>query len=404
MSRCRICRGKLIKIIDFGKIALVGDFPKKKIKQKKYKISLNYCKICKHVQIAEILNPNLLFKEYFWETGISKSNIYLMERIIKKIKRFKINAKSKVLEIASNDGSFLELIKKKFKCFVLGIDPAKNLKKISDKKKVLSISDYFNSKLSRKLLSRFGYFDFIFARNVIAHVSNPNEIFNGVKNLLTDEGTFILEVPHLGNIFQFNQYDNIFHEHVGFHSLKSIIDLSQNNSLKIFDVEKIDSQGGSLRCYICKKSSKKAVSKKVFQIFDKEKKIGLFYPKELKKFKLKILSHINSMKNLIQSLKLKNKKISVYGASGKGQALLQFCNLRYNKIDCAYDKSKLKQGRYTPGTFIKIKKPSKLKRQNTDYLLILSWNIKDEIIKQEKKFKHKGGKFIVPFPSPRIIS
>ncbi len=404
MSRCRICRGKLIKIIDFGKIALVGDFPKKKIKQKKYKISLNYCKICKHVQIAEILNPNLLFKEYFWETGISKSNIYLMEGIIKKIKRFKINAKSKVLEIASNDGSFLELIKKKFKCFVLGIDPAKNLKKISDKKKVLSISDYFNSKLSRKLLSRFGYFDFIFARNVIAHVSNPNEIFNGVKNLLTDEGTFILEVPHLGNIFQFNQYDNIFHEHVGFHSLKSIIDLSQNNSLKIFDVEKIDSQGGSLRCYICKKSSKKTVSKKVFQIFDKEKKLGLFYPKELKKFKLKILSHINSMKNLIQSLKLKNKKISVYGASGKGQALLQFCNLRYNNIDCAYDKSKLKQGRYTPGTFIKIKKPSKLKRQNTDYLLILSWNIKNEIIKQEKKFKHKGGKFIVPFPSPRIIS
>ena len=377
---------------------------KKKIKQKKYKISLNYCKICKHVQIAEILNPNLLFKEYFWETGISKSNIYLMEGIIKKIKRFKINAKSKVLEIASNDGSFLELIKKKFKCFVLGIDPAKNLKKISDKKKVLSISDYFNSKLSRKLLSRFGYFDFIFARNVIAHVSNPNEIFNGVKNLLTDEGTFILEVPHLGNIFQFNQYDNIFHEHVGFHSLKSIIDLSQNNSLKIFDVEKIDSQGGSLRCYICKKSSKKTVSKKVFQIFDKEKKLGLFYPKELKKFKLKILSHINSMKNLIQSLKLKNKKISVYGASGKGQALLQFCNLRYNNIDCAYDKSKLKQGRYTPGTFIKIKKPSKLKRQNTDYLLILSWNIKNEIIKQEKKFKHKGGKFIVPFPSPRIIS
>ena len=111
MSRCRICRGKLIKIIDFGKIALVGDFPKKN-KTKKYKISLNYCKICKHVQIAEILNPNLLFKEYFWETGISKSNIYLMEGIIKKIKKFKINAKSKVLEIASNDGSFLELIKK----------------------------------------------------------------------------------------------------------------------------------------------------------------------------------------------------------------------------------------------------------------------------------------------------
>ncbi len=113
MSSCRVCRGKLIKIIDFGKIALVGDFPKKKVKQKKYKISLNYCKICKHVQIAEILNPNLLFKKYLWETGISKSNILLLKEIIKKIKKFKINYRSQVLEIASNDGSFLELIKKK---------------------------------------------------------------------------------------------------------------------------------------------------------------------------------------------------------------------------------------------------------------------------------------------------
>ncbi len=287
---------------------------------------------------------------------------------------------------------------------MLGVDPAKNLKKISDKKKVFNIAHYFNSKLSRKLFSKFGNFDFIFARNVIAHVPNPNEIFNGVNNLLTKEGIFILEVPHLSNIFQFNQYDNIFHEHVGFHSLKSIIDLSHNNSLKIFDVEKIDSQGGSLRCYICKKHSRKTTSKKVFQILNKEKKLGLFNSKELKKFKLKISKHINKMKDLINILKLKNKRISVYGASGKGQALLQFCNLNKNKIDCAYDKSKLKQERYTPGTFIKIKKPSELRRKNIDYLLILSWNIKNEIIKQEKKFKQEGGKFIIPFPYPRIIN
>ena len=404
MSSCRICRGKLTNIINLGKIALVGDFLLKHKKLRKYKITLNYCKICKHVQIAEILDPNLLFKKYLWETGVSKSNINLIKGITQKIKKFRINKNSKVLEIASNDGSFLELIKKKFGCFVLGIDPATNLKKVSKKKKILTISDYFNYKLSRKVNKKFKLFNFIFARNVIAHVPNPNEIFKGVNNLLDIEGTFILEVPHLGNIFQYNQYDNIFHEHIGFHSLKSIIDLCNRNSLKVFDVEKIDSQGGSLRCYMCKRENNKKISKNIFLMLNKERKLGLFETKKLQNFKHKINAHIQKMQNLIKNLKKKKKKISVYGASGKGQALLQFCSLNNEKIDYAFDKSKLKQGRYTPGTYIKIKKPSFLKKFNTDYLLILSWNIKDEIISQEKKFQQMGGKFIIPFPSPRIIN
>ncbi len=229
-------------------------FIEKKRVLKKYKISLNFCKICKHVQISEIINPDLLFKNYLWETGVSKTNINLIKTFIEKLKKFKIKKNSKILEIASNDGSLLDIVKKKFNCFVLGIDPAKNLIK-NKKKNFTTISDYFNYRSSVKIKKKFENFDLVIARNVVAHVKNPNEIFKGVENILKKTGQFVLEVPHFYNIFKLNQYDNVFHEHIGFHSLKSIIDLSQRSNLKVFNVEKIDSQGGSIRCYVCKKNS-----------------------------------------------------------------------------------------------------------------------------------------------------
>ncbi len=403
MANCRICKGKLIKIIDLGKISLVGNFLRRLKKQKKFKISLNFCIKCKHVQIAEILNQDLLFKKYLWETGISVSNIRIIKDIIKKLKKYGVSKKSKILEIASNDGSFLNLINKKFKCLTVGIDPANNLKRLS-KKKIFTITNYFNFEQSMKIKRRFDTFDYIFARNVLAHVPDPNKIFKGVKNLLNKNGKFILEVPHLDNIIRYNQYDNIFHEHIGFHSLKSIIDLSIKHNLKVFDVEKIDSQGGSIRCFLSNKNSSEKISRRVKLVIKAEQKLGLNSSTKLRKFKVKILLHIKKLKKLLQDLKKKQKRISIYGASGKGQALMQFCNINKKIIDYVFDKSSLKQGCYTPGTQIKIKNPSDIKKTNIHYLLLLSWNLKKEIIQQEKNFIKNGGKFIIPFPSPKILT
>ncbi len=403
MTNCRICKGKLIKIVDLGKISLVGNFTRKLEKQKKYKITLNFCVKCKHVQIAEILNPNLLFKKYFWETGVSKSNINIIKDIIKKIKKYGISKKTKILEIASNDGSFISLINKRYKCLAVGIDPATNFKKRLNKRKVFTITNYFDFDQSKKIKKRFKSFDYIFARNVLAHVPNPNKIFKGVKNLLNKNGKFILEVPHLDNIIRYNQYDNIFHEHIGFHSLKSIIYLCNKHNFKLFDVEKIDSQGGSIRCYLSNKYSSEKISNRVKQIIKVEEKLGLNSSVKLKNFKVKILLHIKKLKKLLQNLKKKQKRISIYGASGKGQALMQFCDINNKIVDHVFDKSNLKQGCFTPGTQIKIKDPSDIKKTNIQYLLLLSWNLKKEIIRQEKYFIKNGGKFIIPFPSPKII-
>ncbi len=403
MSNCRICDSKIKKIIGFGKIALVGNFLKKKGNQKKYKISLNYCVSCKHVQISEKLNPNLLFKNYFWETGISKSNIHILKRLLRKLKKLGINKKSKILEIASNDGSFIKILKEKFDCFVIGVDPAKNLAKKANKKSIFTINNFFNYKLSCSIKGKFKKFDYIFARNVIAHIKEPNNIFRGINNLLKDDGIFILEVPHLLNILNKNQYDNIFHEHIGFHSLKSIIHLSRRNNLKVFNVEFINSQGGTIRCYISKKDSKRSISKNISNILKKEIKFKLFDKKNLEKFGDKIKKHTYSMHKLIKNLKIRKKRISIYGASGKGQALMQYCKIDNKLIDYVFDKSKLKQRRFTPGTNIKILDPKFIVRKKVDFLIILSWNIKKEIIRQENLFSKKGGKFIVPFPNPRIL-
>ena len=256
-KNCIICKGKLITIINFKKVALSGKFLiKRQIKnEKKYPLSLAVCKKCKHIQIKNIINPKRLFDHYAWETGISMSNVNLIKNLIARLNnKIKIDQNSKVFEIASNDGTLLREIKDRYKSKILGIDPAKNLRRISFKKNVPTIVGYFSCSKAKNIKKKYGSFDFCIARNVIAHTKNPNDIFRGVRNILKDQGIFVLEVPHLYNIYKDNQYDNIFHEHIGFHSLKSIQDLCKKNLLKVIDVEIINSQGGSLRCFISKQN------------------------------------------------------------------------------------------------------------------------------------------------------
>ena len=406
-KNCRICKGKLITIINFKKVALSGNFLiKKQIKnEKKYPLSLAVCKKCKHIQIKNIINPKKLFDHYDWETGISTSNVNLIKNLIVKLnKKIKIDKNSKVFEIASNDGTLLKVIKNRYKSQTLGIDPAQNLRKISLKKNVPTIVDYFSYSKAKNIRKKYGSFDFCIARNVIAHTKNPNDIFRGARNILKDQGIFVLEVPHLYNIYKDNQYDNIFHEHIGFHSLKSIQDLCKKNLLKVIDIEIINSQGGSLRCFISKQNANIKPVNKVSNLLHMEIKKNLFKMNTWSNFAVKINNHRNELKNFLKKLKRRNCSISAYGASGKGQALLQFCNINKNYIDFVYDKSVFKQGKFTPGTHIKIIDPKFINLNKPSYLLLLSWNISKEIAQQEKHYLNENGKMIVPFPKPKILT
>ena len=405
VNLCRVCSGKLKLIYRFGKISLIGNFSKSKKKQKKYNISLNYCDDCFHIQIAEIIDPKEIFKNYLWETGISKTNLSLIDDLIKKLGKYKISKNSNVLEVASNDGTLVNRFFKKTKCKIVGIDPAKNLSKLNYIKSTIRLTNFFNFETALKMKRKYSYFDFIIARNVIAHIENPNEIFKGVETLLKEQGIFVLEVPHLYNIFKYNQYDNIFHEHIGFHSLKSILDLANLNNLKVINAETVDSQGGSIRCYISRLNSNHRINiSKIKKILKMEINQGLMNKKKIMNFKKRITNHKFQLLKLIKKLKEKKQKISAYGASGKGLALYQFSQLNNSKlIDFIFDKSYLKIGKYAPGSKIKVCNPKTIARDKIDYLLLLTWNLKKEILKQEKKFLKLGGKFILPFPLPKII-
>ena len=403
---CRICNKKLKKVINYKKVALAGNFLNKdQIKnEKKYQLTLMVCVNCKHLQVKEKIDPKILFpKNYVWQTGISITNVNLIKNLLSKLdSKFIINKKSKFLEIASNDGTLLKEVKKKFNSNVLGIDPAKNLKNILKKNKINTIVDFFSYSISKKIKKIYGKFDFCIARNVIAHTKNPNDIFKGVKNILNKDGIFVIEVPHLYNIFKDNQYDNVFHEHLGFHSLKSIDDLCKKNELQMFDVNIIDSQGGSIQCFISS-NNKKIVNPRVLKTLKKEKKLGLLKLSVWNNFTHRVYEHSNKLNHLLKKLKKNKKIIHIYGASGKGQSLMQFNKIDNKIIDYVYDKSKFKQNKYTPGTHIKIIDPKKINVIKPDYLLLLSWNLVKEIMKQEKKYLKNNGKIIIPFPNPRLV-
>lgn len=400
VKNCRICFNKnLLEIYDFGKVFLSGNIISKPKKEKKYKLNLLLCKSCKHIQIGHTISPDILFKNYLWETGVSKTNIILIKNLLHKLKKkYQLNSKKKLFEIATNDGTLLKITKTKYRSFVSGIDPAKNLAKKNKKFNV--ITNYFNSSATKEIKKKYGLFDFIIARNVLAHVPKPNEIFSNANALLNKKGIFVIEVPSLKTIFEENQYDNIFHEHIGFHSLNSINFLCNQNKMKIIDFEEIDSQGKSIRCYIAKKSNPIKIPKKMNFFLKKE-----YFLNKLntwKKFKKKINTHKIKLHKLILNIKKNDQNISAYGASGKGQSLIQISETgKY--LDYIYDKSKLKNNKFSPGYNIKILNPVKINKLKPDYLLLLAWNIKNEILRQENKFKKSGGKFIIPFPEPHVI-
>jgi SAM-dependent methyltransferase len=402
-NKCRICYSKDLKeIISFGKVPLNGNLlSTKKTRVDNYKLNLVVCESCYHVQIGYLVNPKKLFSKYFWETGISQSNINLIGKLYNKLKKeYNLQKKSKVFEIACNDASLLKYFFKKNGCFVSGIDPAKNLLNKNIKKKFRVINDFFNIENSSKFYKN-SKFDYIIARNVLAHVEDPNEIFGGAKNISKEGTFFVIEVPHLLTIYDENQYDNIFHEHVGYHSLHSLDMLASKYNFQLYDCEIIESQGKSIRCFYKYSVNKVTKTKMAIEIKKSEKK--LLTKQTWLRFAHKIKKHNTKMRKLFQSIKNKGKNISAYGASGKGQSLLQICKLNEKYIDYIYDKSELKINKFSPYGKIKIINPAKINFHKPDYLLLLTWNLEKEIINQENEFVSKGGKFIIPFPSPKII-
>jgi SAM-dependent methyltransferase len=319
------------------------------------------------------------------------------------IEKFKLSKNSFVIDIGSNDGTFLSNFVKT-PILALGIDPSKNMAKLAKAKGVKTVTEYFNSKLATKVAKEYGNADVILTTNTFNHIDNLYEFMKGVKILLKDSGAFVIEVPQALELVKNIEFDTVYHEHLNQFTVTSISKLFNTFGMEIFDIDILPIHGGSMRVYGRKKIKvNKKVEKIVSNFLKKEKQAKLFNKSTYNQFREQVYKNRDILMQMLEKFKSRGKKIVGYGAPAKGNTLLNFYGIGPNILDYLVDRNTLKQGYFSPGMHIKIFPAEKIIQEMPDYVLILAWNFAEEIINQQKAYLKQGGKFIIPIPKPVVI-
>ncbi len=395
-------KNKSMEFLDLGYQPLANSFIKKtnlKKKEKKYKLKICFDKTNYLVSIKNSFSSKTMFDHtYPYRSSMSKSVSKSFEDLSKKInKKFK---PKNILEIGSNDGTFLKFFEKNK---IVGIEPCKNVEKITKKKGFSTYPIYWNNKSSNFLKKKFGNFDLIFSANTLSHIKNLNNVFKNIHKILSSDGVLIVEDPSLLECLKTNTYDQFYNEHIYVFSTVALNEVLKKNKLQIFKIEKIKLHGGSIRYYIKKKSSNRKIQRSFYSQISTEIKFGLKKDKTYHKFAERVKSSKIKLKNIFLRLKKKNYKVIGYGATAKSTTILNYCKIDFNLIEYFLDTTPDKQNKYTPGSKIKILKYKNGIDKNVDYAFLGAWNFKKEIFNKEKKYIKNGGKFIIHSPYPKIL-
>tara|TARA_B110000438_G_scaffold293935_1_gene334557 strand:+ start:70 stop:1302 length:1233 start_codon:yes stop_codon:yes gene_type:complete len=406
-NNCRFCDSNLNKIfVNLGDSPLANSYLKENDfhNEKFYPLCIFLCEKCFLVQLEELETPENIFSDYAYFSSFSSSWLKHAKDFVEMIiPRLSLDKDSLVVEIASNDGYLLQNFVSK-NIPVLGIEPAKNVAITAIEKKISTITEFFDSKLAKNLVKKGKTADLIIGNNVFAHVPCLNDFVSGLKILLKQNGVITLEFPHLLQLIQNNQFDTIYHEHFSYFSLITAKKIFQHHGLRIFDVEELSSHGGSLRLFITHiENTKISETSNVNSVLEKEISFGLTQINTYENFS----ENINQIKiNLIDFLekaKKNSKHVVCYGAPAKGNTLLNYCNISKTLIDYTVDKNPTKQNLFLPGTHIPIFSPEKIMKTKPDFILILPWNLQDEIINELNYVKSWGCQFIIPMPEVKVI-
>ena len=403
ITKCRISNStKLTKILDLGVQPLANSLKKKQFEyEDNYPLSISFCEDSSLLQLNETIKKEILFDSYVWVTSTSstakKYAKVFYENVNKEIKLDKSN--DLVIEIASNDGTFLKpFIINGYKK-VIGVEPAKNISEVANKNKVKTINNYWSEDCSKSLLKKYGSAKLVIARNVIPHVSELNSVMSGVEKILSDDGIGIFEIHDANVIFNELHYDSIYHEHLCFFTLKSVSFLLKKFNLYPFEIKKSPISGGSFVIYFSK--IQKISTKNMELAIIRENKSKVNQMESWKQFALKAHEHRIKMKKILKNYS--DKKIIGFGSSARSQTFLNYCNFSEKNIDLIIDNNTMKQNLYSPGTNIKIVDFDTGLNSKPDVIFILAWNFKDEIIAECRSTGYKG-EFIIPFPqSPQVV-
>jgi hypothetical protein len=408
MKKCRFCDNPLsLSFCDLGKTPLSNAYLGKEQLLKKenfFPLHAYVCSNCLLVQLEEVESPENIFQDYAYFSSFSKSWLEHSSLYVDKmIERFGFNENSQVVELASNDGYLLQYFKNK-NVPVLGIEPAANVAEIALKKGIPTIAEFFGSEFALELVKKHKKPDLLLGNNVLAHVPNLNDFVKGMKILLDDKGIITMEFPHLLNLMKENQFDTIYHEHFSYFSFFVVEKVFAKHGLTLFDVDKLKTHGGSLRIYAKHDdNSSIPISESVSSLKEEERNFGLNNLDTYVNFQQKIDENKQKLLDFLTFCKENNKKVIGYGAPAKGNTLLNYYGINTDLLNYTVDRSPYKQGRFLPGTHLPIKTPDEISKDKPDFILILPWNLREEIIEQMSFVKDWGAKFIIPIPELMVL-
>ena len=407
-STCRFCGAKLNHtFVNLGMSPLANSYIKSEDLdkgEKFYPLHTYVCEKCFLVQLEEFESPEKIFSDYAYFSSYSNGWLKHSEEYVNMIiKRLGLTKESNIIEIASNDGYLLQYFVKRG-IPVLGIEPAENVAMVAEKKGVKTLVGFFGVETAKRIVKTSKKADLLLGNNVLAHVPDINDFVKGMKITLKENGIITMEFPHLLNLIKLNQFDTIYHEHFSYLSFTSAKKIFEEHGLKMIDVDKIPTHGGSIRIFATHKGNElQHISDKVDSLLREEESFGirdiemyLRYSESVKKTKRNLLEFLIKEKN-------NGKSIVAYGAPAKGNTLLNYCGIREDMIDYTVDRSPYKQGKYLPGTHIEVKSVNEIKATKPDFLVILPWNLKEEIMGQNAYIKEWGGRFVTFIPEVNVI-
>jgi C-methyltransferase C-terminal domain/Putative zinc binding domain/Methyltransferase domain len=409
VPRCRFCDAEVHHtFVDLGMSPLCEtylEFDELNAMERFYPLHVRVCSECFLVQLEEYVSAEDIFTEYAYFSSYSDSWVEHARCYVEAmIERFALSADSLVVELASNDGYLLQHFLP-HGIPVLGIEPAKNVAVDAEKRGVTTITEFFGVELARELRDAGRTADLIAGNNVYAQVPDLNDFTAGIAILLADEGVVTLEFPHLERLMGENQFDTIYHEHFSYFSLYTTQRIFEHHGLRLFDVEELRSHGGSLRVFGCRKEcASHETTARVQELLDRELTGGVnrlesyaAFAEQVKETKRRVLEFLIRARD-------EGKTVAGYGAPGKGNTLLNYCGIREDLVEYTVDRNPYKHGRFLPGTHIPIFDTDRIAQTKPDYLFILPWNLKKEIVEQTSYISDWGGQHVVPIPTVQVLT
>ncbi len=406
MRQCRICTGRELHLV-----LSLGDQPhcnhflteeELSLPEARYPLDCYLCSECGLLQLGYVVPPDVMFRQYLYMSGTTRTLSQHFHQLAGQlVKQFELSPDSLVVDVGSNDGTFLKGFKARG-MRVLGVDPAVNIAKMANDAGIETLCDFFGREAATRILAEKGKARMVTAAGVFYHIPDLDDVVRGVGDLLADNGVFVVQANYLVDMLQKNTFDNIYHEHLCYYSLKPLTVLFHRFDMEAFDVERHPIHGGSIIVYV-RKGVSSTPKKRVDAMLAAEEEQGVYSRGTYTAFAERVEQIRDRLVTMLRDLKAQGKRIAAYGAPAKGNTLLNFCQIGPDVLEYAIEKNDLKVGRYTPGMHIPVISEEQARRARADYHLVLPWNFLEEFLEKEQGFRTNGGKFIVPVPMPYVI-